>query len=456
MELVFQDKGQAISQQWFHREWQQAMTDFPRVMIIAPRDHGKTTQVPVGRALWELGRDPNLRIKIVCQSDGKAMERLFEIATHIEQNKTLHEIFPNLAPAERGSWTKHKLVVSRDRISKDASIEAVGITSTATGGRADILIADDVVDRRNALQYPALREMIKHAWKSDWTQLLEPEGKIWYICTLWHNSDLSHELKRNAAFKVIEHSIGPNFEPIWPSKWGEKELRARALEIGTVEFDRSFRNIALSGEIATVDPKWIRYYEGSAPPLSELVRITGVDLRGAEEAKRGKEDYFGKVTFGYHRAENRIYVLDAWKGRPSFEGQMDKVRESWKVWKELMIGIESANFQDALRRVLVASDHLPLVPVRPENLSKEARLTGVTPYIESGMVVFPARFNPEHPDYDGERADLIPQLLEFPLGRWRDLVDAFVYGLRLLFDQVIVPEAGEGDDGGSEVGITVI
>jgi predicted phage terminase large subunit-like protein len=186
MEYVFvDDSGRGFSQQWFHDEWADGMDRHDRLLIICCRDTGKTTQV-VGRAIWELGRNPDLRIKIVCASDGKAKERLFEIVQHIEQNPRVREVFPNLEPAERGSWSKHQIVVRRNAMHRDASVEALGIGSTATGGRADLLIADDVVDRRNALEMPAMREGIKQAWKSDWTNLLEPGGRIWYICTLWH------------------------------------------------------------------------------------------------------------------------------------------------------------------------------------------------------------------------------------------------------------------------------
>lgn len=419
-----------------------------------------TTQIPIGRVLYEIGNDTNLRIKIVCQSDGKSIERLFEIITHIEENERLHEIFPNLKSARRGSWTKHKIVVARDRISKDASVEAIGVRSTATGGRADILVADDVVDRLNALEFPALREQIKAAWKSDWTQLLEPDGRLWYICTLWHTSDLSHELMRNPVYKVLKYGIGKgsdSFKPIWPTKWGRKELKDRELEIGKREMDRSFRNIALSGDVQMVLPDWIKYYDPkSMPDLKDMVRVSGVDPRGAQEARNNKADYFARVTLGYHRETNKIYILDAWKGRPSFLNQMEKVKETWRLFKELYIGIEANNYQDALRQVLMESESFPLVPMKPGNQRKEERLRGITPYIESGMVLWPNHFNPEDPAYDGARQNLFEELTGFPLWKNDDLVDAFVWAMRLLLDYVIIPEkVGDGGDDEDEGGVTV-
>ena len=77
IEYVFVDveTGETVEQQYFHKEWQVMMTDSDRVMIIAPRGHGKTVQI-IGRVIWELGHNPNLRIKIIAASDDKAKEIL--------------------------------------------------------------------------------------------------------------------------------------------------------------------------------------------------------------------------------------------------------------------------------------------------------------------------------------------------------------------------------------------
>ncbi|MEN6368732.1 MAG: hypothetical protein ABFD77_03420, partial [Thermotogota bacterium] len=262
MEYCFIDErsGMPYQQQWFHDEWHDAWDHHQRVMGIAPRDHAKTSNV-VGRVIWELGNDPNLRVKIVCASDGRAKERLFEIDQHIRTNPRVLEVFPHLVPETDSPWNAHRLVLSRTARHRDASVEALGITSTATGGRADLLVADDVVDRRNALSFPALREQIKLAWRSDWTNLLEPESRVWYICTLWSPSDLSHELMENTAYRVMRYDIDDNFGAIWPDKWSEESLRARYAEIGSIEFNRAFRNQAIDTESAIVQPSWFKYVD---------------------------------------------------------------------------------------------------------------------------------------------------------------------------------------------------
>ena len=48
-----------------HRDLQNHLSAHRLALVELPRDHGKTTQVCL-RVLWELGRNPDSRIKIVC------------------------------------------------------------------------------------------------------------------------------------------------------------------------------------------------------------------------------------------------------------------------------------------------------------------------------------------------------------------------------------------------------
>jgi phage terminase large subunit-like protein len=186
MEYAIQDSetGAPVELQWFHEEWCDAMDAHPRVCIVAPRSHGKSTVI-IARVVWELGRNPNLRIKIACEDQPAAVKRLGEIKRHIEKNPRVREVFPHLRPGDL--WSKTQITVERGLIDKDPSVEAQGVLGGATGGRCDLLIGDDVVGRRNALTTPALRDAVKQAWYADWLNLAGMRSRVWVICTLWHN-----------------------------------------------------------------------------------------------------------------------------------------------------------------------------------------------------------------------------------------------------------------------------
>lgn len=145
----------------------------------------------LGYILHRLGREPDLLTKIVCQSDGKAVKRVGFLRELIEKNKRLGAVFPIMSPTRKGrridlEWNKHALTVPRRMVAPDPSIEALGITSSASGDRADLVFADDVVDRRNAITLPKVRQQIRESW-DDWVNLLGDSGSIIYACTLWSN-----------------------------------------------------------------------------------------------------------------------------------------------------------------------------------------------------------------------------------------------------------------------------
>jgi len=435
MEYCFIDEstGEPFQQQWFHDEWHRAMSIFPRVQIIAPRDHAKTSNI-IGRLIWEVGKDPNLRTKVVCASDGKAKERLFEIDQHLRENKRIHEVFPELVPDENAPWNAHNMVVKRRARHRDSTFEALGITSTATGGRADLLVADDVVDRRNSLAFPALSAQVKQAWKSDWTNLLEPTGRIWYICTLWAPTDLSHQLMKNEAYHCIRYDIDDAFGAIWPSKWSEEALRFRFKEIDdSVEFNRAFRNIAVDLSRTMVNPAWFRYRDLRTDPEfnealanDELEFITSYDPAGTPTGKKD-QDYTGACIIAVWKRGRKIFVVDAWQDRltlKQFTGAVWEEACRYVPWLTLIEKVGQATHDEA-----VINDYpemRSLIMCTKPKVSKAMRLLATTGLLEDGDIVFSSHLDPHGDQFVPGRGSLVDQLIEFGVpGNHDDIADAF-------------------------------
>jgi len=76
--------------------------------------------------LWELGRDPNLRIKIVCASEAIAVDRSRFLRRSIERNPKIRKVFPHLRPSE--PWRAQAFTVARG-----PSIAEFGIGAASTG-----------------------------------------------------------------------------------------------------------------------------------------------------------------------------------------------------------------------------------------------------------------------------------------------------------------------------------
>lgn len=446
-----EETGMPFEQQWFHDEWSIAMDTSNRLIMIAPRDHGKTSQM-VARILWELGRNQNLRIKIACASDGKSKERLYEVTQHLLYNPRVIEVFPKLRPADFGEWSKHKIVVQRSAKYRDASVEALGVTSTATGGRADLLIADDVVDRRNALSFPALREQIKQAWKSDWTNLLEPGSRIWYICTLWHKDDLSHMLMENMAYDKLFYAVPENFGALWPDKWHYDALIERYNEIGSVEFNRAFRNVAVDLESAMVRPEWIKYCDLEVDDnflkrFDDMITITSYDTAGTPTGKK-TQDFAAKVILAIDRPRRKIYIVEAKDYRKTVKEQANEVIKDARKYKPFKAVIEKAS-QSAVDEwvINIEPTMMGMLEIyKPGPISKGLRLSGATPLIEDGTIIFNERLNPEGELWVPGRGSLVEQLIDFPFGRHDDLVDAFSQAIHIVRRYFLDYGANEGQN----------
>lgn len=439
MEYCFRDEhGKPLRQADIHIEFQETMASGEDSVNEYPRDHGKTTQKE-GHAIWRLGNNPDLRIKIVCASDSKAVERLFAIVQHIQQNTRVRDVFPHLVPAKMGDWTKHKIVVERRNITRDASIEALGVLSTATGGRCDLLFADDVVDRRNALELPKLRETVKSAWDSDWANLMEPQGQIVYTGTPWHTADLTHKLAKNRAYKLVRRAVGTPgnpFAPIWEAKWPEYELRRRREKIGQLEYDRGFRLVALSGDFVTVNGDWIQYWD-APPDLGKLVIFSAFDISSGKAS-----DFFSNVVVGLDPATLVIYVLEAWHAKLTFLQRAKAVVEQHRRWMPQATGVEEESMK-SLTQYLDETTLLNIIPLRP-TLSKHVRLMAVTPLLERGQVLFNPALNPERLHNPEEHGNVVGELTEFPLGANDDLVDGFVHAVAMA--QALGMEEDDGVD----------
>lgn len=456
MEYVFVDdvSGEPVKQAALHKRWQATMNKYKQSLIIGPREHGKSTQV-VGFALWKLGNNSNLRIKVISNNDKEANKRILEMQLHIETNKRYQRVFPNVKPADRGRWNSERFYVKRDRVMREPSVEGYGVLSAGTGGRCDLMILDDVVDRKNALTQPSLRKAVKEAVKSDWLALLSDGGVVISICTLWHKDDLNCDLGGRVLTDMIRHAdgkcekpdqsnleegewyvsfdaIGDDFTPVWDDLWPKHKLEAKRRQVGRSAFNRGWRNRVVDDSETAVDSNWIFYYQrGTLPPRSELFLLQSYDL--AISLKEGKKkSWFTCTTLGARFTPRgvELYVLDVFrKKRLSFPNQVRIIKQGFKALKPDVIVLESNAYQAALYQQLLDTTILPVVPV-VSKINKALRLESVTPAMEAGHVMFSARLDPDRNKFVGHRGDLVGELLDFPFGNGDDMVDSFSQGVR--------------------------
>jgi len=408
--------------QWFHEDWIEAFLNEKRSIIIAPRGHGKTSIV-IAYIVWCLGRNPDLRIKIVCADDPTAIKRLKAIKKTIENNSYVREVFPNLIPDKKTGWTDHAIFVQRSIIDIEPTIEAKGIGSSITGARVDLLIADDIVSLQNSIQKPGERKKVIDSWENDWMNLVHDDSRIIYICTLYHRDDNSHKVMQSGAYKKLFYAI-TDFDSMWPDKISEASLRDKRKTMSPSAWARGYKNEPVADEDRIVRETWFKYTDIDIKAMREngWVFFTSYDVA----TKKGlRNDFFASVSAAVHPPTKDVIIVDAWHAKLTKAQQSHMIFAEYKRYLPFRILVEIVGNEALDQRVL--EDHPELVglleAINPQN-SKAQRLDAVTPFLENGHVRFASHLDPDNENFNENRGNLFYELTEFPADH-DDLADAF-------------------------------
>ena len=140
---------------------------------------------------------------------------------------------------------------------------------------------------------------------------------------------------KNEVYKTLFYAVPDDFGSLWPDRWSEARLRYRCKEIGTIEFNRGFRNIATDDTTAIVKEGWIQY---KAPPEpSKLAHIMYYDTaKGTKEIN----DYTASVTAGVDVETGDIYIVDAWHAKLTVIQQREKIAAEAKAYAKNLVSIQ--------------------------------------------------------------------------------------------------------------------
>lgn len=355
LEYVFTvSPGVPVQQALLHKRWHSHLDSYSFAGIIAPRGHAKSTQI-LYKVIFEIGKNPNIRIKFVCNDLIKAKKRLRFVRTEIEKNPRIHEVFPNLMPdATNADWNAASFTVKREQPLAEPTVEARGVLTAGTGGRADLLIFDDVCDLENAIKKPALRDKVISAYEEDWINLLEPTAKAIYIATPWHREDLTAKLLLSHDWKFIRFAINDDLDPIWPEMWTRERLRQRQNMIGRVAFERGFKcRIVADAEDAQFNEADLERSKDGELGVEDLKEVTegwplymGVDLASGKKTKAAK--YQVAFTIAVEPGTLVRIPVDIQRRREPMNRFFNRVAEFAHARRVEVITIENNAVQEAI------------------------------------------------------------------------------------------------------------
>ena len=377
-----------------------------KTMTLAPRGIGKSVTMTVVRCIYELIKNPNIRILIVSNTQLQAEIFLREIKEHFSGNEKLISIFGNMVGSK---WDSKEInMKTRTTFAKESSVSCCGVGGAIIGRHYDLIIGDDLVDEENS-RTEAQRDKFKTWYYKSLDPCLEPDGRMFIHGTRYYPSDFyGHLSKYDEDYKTrVYPAIDKNGTSIWPSKMPVEWLKKKKKAMGTAIFNTQYQNDVTSMEGKIFKFEWFRYYD----ILPQKLRIiTGVDLAITVQST---SDYFSTATIGVDEF-GRIYLIDIYEERLSFLQQTKKIISKTTQFTPRRVFIESNNYQKAQSDLLQI---VSMVPVRPvvTLTDKVTRARTLSGKFENGNVFFPRQGAQE----------FIDQMIAFPDCEHDDMFDAF-------------------------------
>ena len=112
--------------------------------VLMPRKFFKSTNVK-GMTLWRLRNNTNLRFLFVGENSLVGGKNLSDIRWHLQNNRLLRALYPNMIPAEGAKWTESEILLPRTKTFDEPTITTIGIGAKHTGFHYDIIVYDDPI-----------------------------------------------------------------------------------------------------------------------------------------------------------------------------------------------------------------------------------------------------------------------------------------------------------------------
>ena len=404
--LKNEETAQTILNSPIHEEWHWLADRYKRLILWAHVEAGKTQQMAIGRSLYELGRNPNLRIVICSNTHGQAEKSLKSIQKYVTDSLELRNVFPEMRRDRNASWNSSNMTVQRETRAKDPSIQITGLHGNILGSRIDLLIMDDILDYENTLS-ERQREDLWAWYHSTLETRLTREARILCIGTAWHRDDAMHRFAANPVWTAFRYPVLDDGEPTWPEQWPGSRIEEKRVILGPVEFARQLLCVARSDEDSRFKVAWVNqckakgegkelvYALSQVPPGYKT--YTGVDL--GVRTKAGS-DLTCLFTIAVAPNEDRI-VLNCDAGRWGGPEIVDKIIDHYDRYQSIVI-VENNAAQEFILQFTKKKSAVPVMPYTTGTAIRhpEFGLEALAAEMANGKWVIPCRNNVCHPEVD--------------------------------------------------------
>jgi len=358
----------------FHKNWitsiLQAIDEGGEQMILSPPRHGKTDLL-THFAVWQICRNPNIRIMWVGGNEEIAKNAVGAVVDHLEHNEKLIEDFcgPGQAfkPKNRSgkSWTSGQFTIATRTVTgiKSPTMVAVGKGGKILSRDCDLIIADDIEDHGTTVQ-PSAREQTRQWWTTTLSSRKEEHTAIVVIGSRQHPEDLYNFLLENPQMTTIveeahstecvlpENDIELHTDcMLWASKrsykWLLSRLQAAETTGGKAIFEMVYLNKAFVEGITMFDVEEVDMCRDVNRTIGHIPAGTRL-IAGLDPASTGFQACF---LWAVNSDTGKLYMVDIENEQG---GGILQAKETIKKWYEKYNlahwVIEENGFQRAIRQ----------------------------------------------------------------------------------------------------------
>lgn len=379
----------------------------PKLLIQAPRQHGKTRQV-VEFLAWAAGKDPDLRTIYASFSDRLGVRANLTMQRIIASPR-YRRVFPETVlqmgktpvdPTLPASQRTQDLV---EYVGREGSFRNTTVAGSVNGEGLDIGVVDDPLKGRKEANSKTARDTAWHWFATDFMGCFADQAGLLVIATRRHVDDPTGRMIQEwgPALRVVSHAaIATRDEP------HRREGEALFPELKSLEFLLGLRATMSSADWdATMqqDPRvqggnivkgeWFRFYD-QLPVLRFRVVYADTALKTGQA-----NDFSVFQCWGIGKDDGRLYLVDQIRGKWEAPELERRVKAFWAKladadpvkWGQLrQLKVEDKASGTGLIQKLSMEGRIPVVGI-PRGVDKYSRMQDVLGYIEAGHVWLPAQ-----------------------------------------------------------------
>ena len=371
---------------------------------------------------WYLGRNPDHYVVTATYAQELADDFGRKVKNQIEDD-AFQAIFPGVGLADDSKSAKRfhiegSLGGYEHSLSQRGAFYAVGVGGPLTGRGAHLLLIDDPVKNREDAESEIIRKKTKDWYTSTAYTRLMPGGRVVVIQTRWHEDDLSGWLlqdHKHEGWVVLDlPAISDDGKALWPEQYDVDALEKIKLAIGPRDWSALYQQRPSPETGDYFKREWLHLVE-HLPPRESMLVYGGSDY--AVTANGGDFTVHGVIGLD---PNGDPWLLDLWRQQASSDVWVDAfcdlvLKHKPVGWAEETGQIKSGVGPFLLKRMIERGAYVAREQFATRG-DKAVRAQSFRGLIATRGL----RIHKDAPFL----ADLISEMMSFPVGVHDDQVDA--------------------------------